>query len=105
MTSFPSVPPDGGDTRRMARVLHGVMNGKTNNQGTVTLAVGSATTALEDPRIGPESVVLLMPATASAAAELGNGTLYVSSRGDGAATLSHASNAQDDRTFGYAVIG
>ena len=105
MTSFPSVPPDGGDVRRIARVVHGIMNGKTNNQGSLTLAPGSATTTLADPRIGPESVILLMPSTANAAAELGNGSLHVSARGDGTATLTHASNAQADRTYGYAVIG
>lgn len=105
MTSFPSVPPDGGDARRMARVVQGIMDGKTNNQGTVTLAPDSTSTTLMDPRIGPQSVIAMMPTTASAAVEIGSGTLYVSARGDGAATLTHASNAQDDRIFGYAVIG
>ena len=46
-----------------------------------------------------------MPTTANAAAELGNGTLYVSARAKGGFTLAHANNAQGDRAFGYALIG
>jgi len=46
-----------------------------------------------------------MPMTANAAAEFGNGTLYVAARVKGAFTLAHANNAQADRTFGYVLIG
>jgi hypothetical protein len=46
-----------------------------------------------------------MPTTANAAAEIGNGTLYVSSRDKQQFTITHASNTQSDRTFGYVVQG
>jgi hypothetical protein len=46
-----------------------------------------------------------MPTTANAAAELGNGTLHVSARAKGSFTLTHANNAQPDRSFDYAMIG
>jgi hypothetical protein len=44
-----------------------------------------------------------MPTTANAAAEIGNGTIYVSSRGKQTATITHANNSQTDRTFAYAL--
>lgn len=56
------LPPFGGDQRAVAEVVNGIMNGKTNNTGSVTLATGGATTTtITDARIGIDSVILLMP--------------------------------------------
>jgi len=64
---FRSLPAFGGDQRAVAEVVRGIMDGKTNNTGTVTLATGGATsTTLTDRRIGPESVILFAPASAAA---------------------------------------
>lgn len=55
------LPPFGGDQRAVAEVVNGIMNGKTNNTGSVTLATGGATTTtITDARIGVDSVILLM---------------------------------------------
>lgn len=55
------LPPFGGDQRAVAEVVNGIMNGKTNNTGSVTLATGGATTTtITDARIGIDSVILLM---------------------------------------------
>jgi hypothetical protein len=43
--------------------------------------------------------------TANAAAEVGNGTIYVSAVTNGSFTLTHANNSQVDRTFRYAISG
>lgn len=57
----------GGDPRTVAEVVNGIMNGKTNNTGTITLATGGATTTtITDRRIGPDSIILLTPLTAAA---------------------------------------
>jgi len=57
---FRVLPPFGGDQRAVAEVINGIMNGKTNNTGTVTLATGGAsTTTITDARIGVDSVILL----------------------------------------------
>jgi hypothetical protein len=57
------LPPFGSDQRGVAEVVNGIMNGKTNNTGTVTLATGGAsTTTLTDARIGSGSVIILVPA-------------------------------------------
>jgi hypothetical protein len=60
--------PSGADPREISEVTNGVLNGKTNNTGNVTLSTGNATTTtIYDERIGYNSVILLMPTTASAA--------------------------------------
>jgi hypothetical protein len=40
---FRRLPPFGGDSRAVAEILNGVMDGKTNNTGTITLETGDAT--------------------------------------------------------------
>jgi hypothetical protein len=59
---FKSLPPFGGDQRAVAEVVRGIMDGKTNNTGTVTLATGGASsTTIYNERIGYDSVILLSP--------------------------------------------
>lgn len=56
------LPPFGGDQRAVAEIVNNIMDGKTNNTGSVTLATGNATsTTITDARIGIDSVILLMP--------------------------------------------
>ena len=67
---FRSLPAFGGDQRAVAEVVRGIMDGKTNNTGTLTLATGGAlTTTLTDRRIGPDSVIIFVPASAAAFAD------------------------------------
>lgn len=64
---FRSLPTFGGDPRAVAEIVRGIMDGKTNNTGTITLATGGATsTTLTDRRIGPDSVILFAPASSAA---------------------------------------
>lgn len=57
------LPPFGADQRGVAEVVNGIMNGKTNNTGSITLATGGAsTTTITDARIGADSVIVLVPA-------------------------------------------
>lgn len=102
---FPGLPVAGGDARQVAAVLNRVAQGKLNCTGSVTLAAGAASTTVNDPRATAASVILPMPVTANAATEIGNGTLFVSARSKGSFVLTHANNAQVDRTFGYVLIG
>ena len=67
---FRVLPPFGGDQRATAEVVNGIMNGKTNNTGTVSLATGGAlTTTITDERIGYDSNIILIPASAAAFAD------------------------------------
>ena len=59
---FRVLPPFGGDQRAVAEVVNGIMNGKTNNTGTVALSTGWATsTAITDARIGIDSTIIVIP--------------------------------------------
>ena len=68
---FRTLPPFGGDQRQVAEVVRGLMDGKSNNTGTLTLATGGATTTtLNDRRIGVDSVILFVPDSAAAYADV-----------------------------------
>lgn len=59
---FRLLPVFGGDPRNISEVVNGIMNGKTNNHGTVTLATGNATTTtIYDERIGYDSKIIVIP--------------------------------------------
>lgn len=70
MTQFRTLPPYGGDQRAVAEILRGVMDGKTNNTGRITLATGNAiTTTIYDERIGYDSIIILVPVSDAAEAD------------------------------------
>ena len=70
MTQFRTLPPFGGDNRAVAEVVRGVMDGKTNNTGRITLATGNATTTtLFDERIGYDSLIFFVPVSDAAEAD------------------------------------
>ncbi len=67
---FRVLPPFGGDPRATAEIVNGIMNGKTNNTGLVTLTTGNATTTtINDARIGADSLIILVPVSAAAEAD------------------------------------
>ena len=67
---FRLLPTFGGDQRAVAEIVNGIMNGKTNNHGTVTLATGNATTTtITDARIGADSKIILLPWSEAAFAD------------------------------------
>lgn len=101
LTTPPLLPTEGDKEAR--RRINQILSGKTNNWGSITLTANSATTTLNDSRIGINTVVILQPTTANAAAALS--TLYPGTPGDKTVTLNHANNAQSDKTFLYVLVG
>lgn len=97
--------PDEADRRKINTAINQLAQGRSNAVGSVTLAANAATTTVAAGNCGAGSVVLLSPLTAHAAAEIGNGTIYVSAVASGTFTLAHANNAQTDRTFGFVAVG
>ena len=97
------LPPFGADQRGVAEVVNGIMNGKTNNIGTTTLAQSSATTTLTDARIGAESVILFTPTSSHAAQEMAH--LYISAQTAGSATITHRNTGHNDLNFQYIIVG
>ena len=64
---FRTLPQFGADPRNVAEIVRQIMNGKTNNTGTVTLATSNATTTtLFDERISPDTKIVLIPFSAAA---------------------------------------
>lgn len=90
---------------RYAIALQQLEQGRSNAAGLCTLAAGAAATIVKAPNCAATSKVFLFPATAHAAAELGNGTIFVSAVANGSFTLTHAVNAQADRTFSFVCLG
>ena len=101
------IPPADADPRKIVSAIRQLAEGRSNAVGSVTLATGAATTIVPAPTCGAEAKVFLFPATASAAAEFGNGTLYVKATDitAGQFVVTHANNAQIDRTFFWLAIG
>jgi hypothetical protein len=65
---FRTLPVFGADEREVSEVVRGIMDGKTNNTGTIDLAAaGASTTTIYDDRIGYDSIILLMPVNSAAA--------------------------------------
>jgi len=64
---FRTLPNFGSDPRNVAEVVRQMLNGKTNNTGSVTLATGNATTTtLYDERISSDTKIVLVPYSAAA---------------------------------------
>jgi hypothetical protein len=79
--------------------------GRSNAVGTVTLTTSSATTTVTTANCAAGSTPILTPTTANAAAEVGNGTMYVSAVANNSFTITHANSATTGRTFLYAIVG
>lgn len=110
MTS-PAIPTSGSDWRewllKVSKAANNMRNGNMNTGGLITLTASVASTTVTDSRISVDSTFVLVPTTANAAAELGNGTLYFLEAGrvNGSIVITHANNAQTDRTFRIVIIG
>lgn len=91
--------------RQIAQAVSRLAAGQSNATGSVTLTANAATTTVTDARMGAASVVLFDPTTANAATELAAGTMRVSTRAGGSFTITHANNAQTDRTFKFLIQG
>ncbi len=67
---FRVLPYQGGTPREISEVVNNLMNGKSNNTGTITLATGNATTTtLYDERISVDTKIVLIPFSNAAEAD------------------------------------
>ena len=112
MTAF-SVSTQEKDLSKFALAIQGALNGRSNVAGKVTLKAATTTTSVSptDPTnpgastCAAQTAVLLFPTTAHAAAELAAGGCYISAVAKQTFTITHANNAQTDRTFFYVCLG
>jgi hypothetical protein len=93
------------DLKKIVLALQQLAAGRSNAVGSVTLVAGAAATVVADKNCATGSTPLLTPASANAAAEIGNGTMFVSVVANGSFTIAHANNVTAGRTFLYAILG
>lgn len=93
------------DLKKIVLSIQQLGAGRSNAVGTVTLTVSAGTTTVTDNNCAAGSVPILVPTTANAAAEIGNGTMYISAVANKSFTITHANSATTGRTFLYAIHG
>lgn len=100
-----TIPQRGATDVQRDRAIRELIQGRSNATGSVTLTANQATTAVSRSTFSDQAQVLLTPRTANAAAEWAAGTMFVSAIANQSFTITHANNAQTDRTFSFIVIG
>lgn len=95
--------PIGGTPREVAESINNIFAGRIDAVGEVTLTPSTTTTTVTDTRCTTNSAVVMEPMTANAAAERGGTALFVVP-GNGSFVITHANNANTDRTFRYVVL-
>jgi hypothetical protein len=91
------------DLSKYALALQQLAAGRSNATGSVTLTAGATSTVVSADNCAPGSAVFLFPKTANAAAALS--TTYVGTVAKQSFTITHANNAQTDRSFFYVCLG
>lgn len=106
-----TIENDGPIMVRIKQVLNGILKGRVNCTGSVTLTANAGSTTVTALGFQSQMGIWFSAKSANAAAELGNGTMYVSAKNSATSStqpnfvITHANNAQTDRTFDYVVFG
>ena len=87
--------------RKAFQAINGLLNGQGNNVEDVTLVPGATQTDIDVNYATPDTVALVQPRSASAAAATGLWTRSTK----GKVTLFHDSNPATDRLFGVVLFG
>ena len=100
-------PPDPRETRAnlIVRAIRQLVEGRSNAAGSVTLAANQTTTTVSSEVIPAGCFPQLTPASASAAAEWGAGSIYVSAVAKGSFTITHADSADTTRVLHWHAVG
>lgn len=101
-TGYPGLSSE-PNPREIAERVNRLLQGKLNAVTTLTLTANAASTTLTDKRIGGATFIDFMPTTANAAAA--RASIWISARGTGTATITHANDANADKTFAVLLIG
>lgn len=93
------------DPAKFAAAIQQLTQGRSNAVGSFTLRAAHTTTTVEAINCAEGSVPIPVPTSANAAAEQGAGTMYISQVNNKSFVVTHANNAQTDRTFLFVAIG
>ena len=91
------------DLSKYAIAIQQLEQGRMNAAGNFTITPSATTTVVEAQNCGEASEVQITAKTANAAAALS--TTFVSVVANGSFTVTHASNSQTDRIFGFVCLG
>lgn len=99
--------PHNGETNpsKIIKSIQALYEGRSNATGSFTCTQNAASTVVTAPNCSVGSKVVVSARHANAAAELGNGTGYVSAVAQGAFTFTHANSATANRNFDYVIQG
>lgn len=90
---------------RIVQAIRQLMQGRDDAGGSVTLTANAASTSVSAPNCAAGSQVFLQATTATAATEVGNGTIHVSAVANQSFTITHANSAVTTRTFFWTARG
>ena len=100
------LPPSGARERDIIDRIRDLIRGRSNATGQVTLTADATTTTLVGENVNENAQIFLTPRTANAAAALATTHASITRvSGVNTVTITHANNAQTDRTFGYVILG
>lgn len=105
-TAAPGVPTDPkapGWGEQISTTVNNILVGKLNNNGTVRLNLGGVSTTVSDARVGPNSVINLMPTNTLGAISLNQ--WGITTRTNGSFTIAHLSTSTSTATAAYVVFG
>lgn len=95
--------PGEKDVARIVQAVRELFMGRSNAVGTVTLRASETTTTVTAINCGPDSKIFLMPTTANASADFPD--CYISAVAAGSFTITHPSDADEDKTFHWVALG
>lgn len=98
-----SMSPEETLLSRVVRFALELAQGRSNAHGEVTLRANQTTTTVTAQTCGLDSHPKWSPMTANAA--VADQTMYCSAVNRGSFVLTHASNAQTDKTFRWSIQG
>lgn len=99
------LPNEGGSPRDIAQTVNNILKGKINAVFSITLASGAATTTVNNPLVTKNSAFLFSPQTAHAAAIAAPYVLQSNITEGASFVITHANDANSDKTFSVAILG
>jgi len=90
-------------TKRLFDQIEALLHGRANNKGAITLTANVATTTVNNAAFESAMIPVFTPLTANAAAEMDG--MYISARTNGQFTITHANDANTDKSFEYIFVG
>ncbi len=93
------------DPFKLVQAIRELWQGRSHAVGEFTLSTSTVTTLVSAPNCGAGARVFLCPRTLNAAAALATTYITVANVTQGEFIVTHANNAQSDRTFGFEARG